>query len=310
MKNFALIGAAGYIAPRHMKAIKETGNNLIVAYDISDSVGIIDSFFPKSSFFNCFNEFKDFLKKNKKNIDFFSICTPNFLHSEFIELGLKMGCDVICEKPLVENTQDIKILKELELSTRKKIFSILQLRHHPVIKNLKKKIDRFSTKKYDVELTYVTGRGPWYEKSWKNNTKKSFGLVANIGIHFFDILYFLFGENINNTVNLYNQKSASGFLEFEKANVYWFLSIDENYLPSDTKFGIKTHRSIKISGKSINFTEGFTELHTESYKNILKGNGFTLDQAVSSIEIVENIKNQKVVVNNLNDVHPLCKEKI
>ena len=308
MKNFALIGAAGYIAPRHMKAIKDTGNNLLVAYDISDSVGIIDSFFPKSSFFNDFDEFKDFLIINKKKIDFLSICAPNFLHSKYIEIGLKIGCDVICEKPLVENTQDIKNLKELELYTGKKTFSILQLRHHPVIKKLKKEIDRFSKKKHNVELTYITGRGPWYDKSWKNNTKKSFGLVANIGIHFFDILYFLFGKNINNFVHLRNQKSASGLLEFEKANVKWFLSIDENYLPSDTQFGIRTHRSMKISGKSINFTEGFTELHTESYKNILKGNGFRLDQALPSIKIVEEIKKQKVLVNDLNDIHSLFKK--
>lgn len=308
MKNFALIGAAGYIAPRHMKAIKETGNNLLVAYDISDSVGIIDSFFPKSYFFNDFNEFKDFIKKNKKEIDFLSICTPNFLHSKFIEIGLKMGFDVICEKPLVKNTKIIKNLEELELSTGKKTFSILQLRHHPVIKNLKKEIDNFSKKKYNVELTYITGRGPWYNKSWKNNTKKSFGIVANIGIHFFDILYFLFGKNIKNFVNLHNKKSASGYLEFEKANVKWFLSIDENYLPSDSQLEIRTHRSMKISGKSINFTEGFTELHTESYKNILKGNGFRLDQALPSIEIVENIKKQKVLVKNSNNIHPLCKK--
>lgn len=310
MKNFALIGAAGYIAPRHMKAIKDTKNNLTVAYDISDSVGIIDNFFPKSLFYSNYNDFEEFININKSKLDFFSICSPNFLHYKHIELGLKMGCNVICEKPLVENVKELKKLKKLEEETGNKTYNILQLRHHSEIKKLKKEIDNSSKKIFDVELTYITSRGPWYLQSWKNDLAKGFGIIANIGIHFFDILYFLFGKNLGSSVHSHDQYSASGFLKFEKAKVKWFLSIKEDDLPINITDGNKTYRNIKILEKPINFSKGFTELHSESYDNILKGNGFGLDQALPSIEIVEKIKNQKILIDDFDEVHPLLKNKL
>ena len=315
MLNFALIGAAGYIAPKHMKAIKDTGNNLSVIFDINDSVGIIDNYYPNCEFFKKYEGFNNYIKNlqynEKKKIDYISICSPNHLHLSHITSSLKLGCNTICEKPLVGNLDDVHKLKELEKETGKKIFNILQLRYHKTIKNLKKEVEKSQSKtKFEVELTYITSRGSWYYKSWKNNFKKSFGIVSNIGIHFFDMLQFIFGKFIKNSLFYYDNSTASGFLEFEKANVKWFLSVDKKYLPKNLPTNQTTFRNIKIFDKVIEFSDGFTDLHSESYKKILNEEGYGISEVEPSIEIVENINNQKVTLNNEENFHFLIKETL
>ncbi len=314
MKNFALIGASGYIAKRHMQAILETKNNLLLACDLNDSVGIIDSYFPNAEFFTEFENFQEYAQnlnsKKDKGLDFISVCSPNYLHFSHISSGLRLGCDVICEKPLVENLNQLEKLKDLEIETGKKVYNILQLRHHETIDDLKKKINKSKNKKHDVELTYITSRGSWYFKSWKNDPHKGFGILANIGIHFFDMLQYIFGKNLNSILHYYSNDTASGILEFEKANVKWFLSVNSKFLPSNLSKTQRTFRSIKISGKTLEFSNGFTDLHTVSYENILKNKGFSLNEVEPSIKIVSKIKNQDIEKNNLKNAHPLFKSAI
>ena len=298
MKKFALIGAAGYIAPRHMKAIKETGNELIAALDPFDSVGIIDSYFPDADFFiepERFDRHLDKLRKSgARKVDYVSICSPNYLHDAHIRLALRNDAHAICEKPLLLNPWNIKGLEDIEKETGKKIYNILQLRHHPSIIELKKKFKaEHSGKVHDIELSYITSRGKWYHYSWKGDVKKSGGVVTNIGIHFFDMLSWIFGEMKESHVHLLNENKASGLLQLEKANVKWFLSIDRDDLPQKA-IGNKqtTFRSIKIDNREIEFSGGFTDLHTVSYQQIIDGKGYGISEARNSIEIAHKIRNQ------------------
>ena len=310
MKNFAITGVGGYIAPRHLKAIKETGNNLLVALDKSDSVGIMDSFFPKADFFTEPERFERHVYKlqhgSGEKLDIFSICTPNYLHDAHIRMALLNGADAICEKPLVLNPWNIDALSELEKETGHKIYNILQLRLHPAIIELKKKIEAGDPNKiYDVDLTYITSRGKWFHYSWKGDIAKSGGLATNIGIHFFDMLQYIFGKKKMLVVHHRDNHVVSGYLELEKARVRWFLSVDSEYLPDEIKAkGQTTYRSIQIAGDELEFTGGFTDLHTESYRNILAGNGFGLDQAKPSIEMVHFIRNAEVVTTMKDCEHP------
>jgi len=297
MKNFALIGAAGYIAPRHLKAIKDTNNNLIATLDKFDSVGVLDSYFPNADFFVEFERFDRHIEKIKRqqniNLDYVSICTPNYLHDSHIRMALRRGADAICEKPLVLNPWNVDALGAIEKESGKKIYTILQLRLHPSIIALKKKIENGPKEKiYDVDLTYITSRGNWYDISWKGDESKSGGIATNIGVHFYDMLSWIFGEVKTNIVHLREKDKSAGYLEFEKARVRWYLSIDENSLPKEVSIkGQRTYRSITVDSEEIEFSGGFTELHTDSYKEILKGNGFGLLEAKQSIEIVHDIRN-------------------
>ena len=295
MKNFALIGAAGYIAPRHMKAIKDTGNNLIAALDKNDSVGILDSYFPDADFFTEFERFDRHLEKLKRQgqkIDFVSVCSPNYLHDAHIRLGLRIGADVICEKPLVLNPWNIDALEEIENETGHHVFTILQLRLHPAIIALKEKIDAAPPgKKHTVDLQYITSRGHWYHTSWKGDITKSGGIATNIGVHFFDMLMWVFGPVKENNVTLHTKTTASGSLELEKASVNWMLSIDVNTLPENVRAaGKRTFRTLTIDGDAFEFSEGFTELHTQSYNDIILGKGFPMSESKKAIELVHKIR--------------------
>ena len=307
---FALIGAAGYIAPRHMKAIKESGNDLVAAHDPMDSVGIIDSYFPNADFFiepERFDRHLDKLKRSgNKKVDYVSICSPNYLHDAHIRMALRSGAHAICEKPLVLNPWNLEGLMELEKESNKRIYNILQLRHHKSIIDLKQKIDSLPKDKvHDIDLTYITSRGKWYHYSWKGNISKSGGVVTNIGIHFFDMLGWIFGNMKSNTLHLLTADKASGLLQLENANIRWYLSIDKNDLPIEaTSNDLSTYRSISVDGDDFEFSGGFTDLHTESYKSILKGKGFGLDDARNSIEIAHLIRNQAITTNK-SDAHPL-----
>jgi UDP-N-acetyl-2-amino-2-deoxyglucuronate dehydrogenase len=309
MKNFALMGAAGYIAPRHLKAIKETNNNLIAALDRFDSVGVMDSYFPKADFFVEFERFDRHIEKLRRSgvpLDYVSICTPNYLHDAHIRMALRSGADAICEKPLVLNPWNVDALMDIQRESGKKIHTILQLRLHPSIIALKKKIELANSKtKYDVDLTYITSRGKWYDISWKGDSSKSGGIATNIGIHFFDMLAWLFGNVQENTVHLREKDKSAGYLEFEKARVRWYLSIDENSLPNRiAQLGQRTYRSITINGEELEFSSGFTELHTDSYRQILKGEGFGLDDAKESIKIAQKIRNNGILTKG--EKHPFC----
>lgn len=295
--RFGLIGAAGYIAPRHMKAIKETGNELVVALDKNDSVGIIDSYFPEASFFTepeRFDRHLDMLRREGKKVDYVSICTPNYLHDAHARLALRNDAHVICEKPLVLNSWNIDALQEIERETGKRIYSILQLRLHPSIMALKKRVQEGDSKKvYDIDLNYVTSRGQWYHYSWKGDVQKSGGLATNIGVHFFDMLTWIFGDVKQNVVKAANMETVSGYLELEKARVNWLLSVDYNAVPEHARLkGKRTYRSILMDGEEIEFSDGFVDLHTESYKHILEGRGFSCGETRRSIEIVSGIREQ------------------
>ncbi len=297
MKNFILIGAAGYIAPRHMRAIKETGNNLLAAFDPYDGIGIMDSFFYKASFFTEFERFDRHVEKIKRagiKIDYVSICSPNYLHDSHIRYGLRIGADVICEKPLVLNPWNVDALIHLEKEYKNKVSTILQLRHHKVILELKDKIKRGpSDKVYDIDLSYITSRGKWYQTSWKGDESKSGGIASNIGIHFFDMLQWVFGPMEGFSVLEKSKDTNSGTLKLKQANVNWFLSINPENLPEKIKSAEKhTYRNITIDGKEIEFSKGFTDLHTVSYQKILEGKGYGLKDAKNSIEIVSQIRNK------------------
>lgn len=298
MKNFAIIGAGGYIAPRHMKAIKDTGNNLIAALDKHDSVGIMDSYFPDADFFTEFERFDRHLEKQKRlgnKTDFVSVCSPNYLHDAHIRFGLRIGASVICEKPVVLNPWNIEALMEIEKETGGEVFTILQLRLHPAIVALKEKIAAGpADKKYTVNLQYITSRGHWYHTSWKGDMEKSGGIATNIGVHFFDMLIWIFGDVKTNTVTEHTAQTASGKLELEKANINWMLSIDANTLPDEAKAaGKRTFRTLTIDGEGFEFSDGFTELHTKSYDEILKGNGFRIKETKAAIELVHQIRGNK-----------------
>lgn len=311
MKNFILIGAAGYIAPRHMKAIKDTGNNLIAALDPYDGVGIMDSYFPDADFFTEFERFDrhiDKLRRKGINVDYVSICSPNFLHDSHIRFGLRIGADVICEKPIVLNPWNVEALKEIEQETGKNIYNILQLRLHQSVIELKNKVDSGDPDKiYDVDLSYITSRGHWYYTSWKGDISKSGGVATNIGVHFFDMLTWIFGDIKENIVHLHEHDRAAGFLQLEKARVRWFLSINDSTLPEEAiKKGARTYRSITVNGDEFEFSGGFTELHTESYKNILEGNGFRIQETEKAIRTVYDIRHKKPQ-GLTGDYHPLAK---
>jgi len=296
MKNFILIGAAGYIAPRHMKAIKETGNNLIAAYDPYDGVGIMDSHFPQAHFFTEFERFDRHIEKLKRagiKIDYVSICSPNYLHDSHIRYGLRIGADVICEKPLVLNPWNVDALIELEQEYNNKVHTILQLRHHEAILELKDKIvNGPADKVYAIDLTYITSRGNWYFTSWKGNEEKSGGIASNIGVHFFDMLQWIFGSMEKVTIDIKTKDTNSGTLKFRQANVNWYLSINAENLPQKAREkGLPTFRTLSIEGEDIEFSKGFTDLHTVSYQKILEGKGYGLTDAKNSIEIVSKIRN-------------------
>ena len=295
MKIFTLIGAAGYIAPRHMKAIKETNNLLLAAYDPYDGVGVMDSYFPSASFFTEFERFDRHLEKLRRSghgLDYVSICSPNYLHDAHIRFGLRIGADVICEKPLVLNPWNVDALEEMEQETGKKVYSILQLRLHPAIIALKEEIAQMPKDQvHDVTLTYLTSRGNWYYTSWKGDLSKSGGIATNIGVHFFDMLAWIFGPLKSNEVHVHTHDRAAGYLEFEKARVRWFLSINEETLPEEAiKSGKRTFRSLQVAGREIEFSDGFTDLHTDSYRHILSGSGFGLNDARQAIETVHAIR--------------------
>ncbi len=299
MKNFALIGAGGYIAPRHMKAIKDTGNNLLAALDKHDSVGILDSYFPDADFFTEFERFDRHIEKLKRqgiHTDYVSVCSPNYLHDAHIRFGLRIGADVICEKPLVLNPWNVEALMEIEKETGGNVYTILQLRLHPAIIALREKIQNGPAgKKYKINLKYITSRGHWYHASWKGDLQKSGGIATNIGVHFFDMLMWIFGDVRDNSVREHTEDTASGTLSLEKAEVDWFLSIDATTLPEEAKqAGKRTYRSLMIDGQGFEFSEGFTELHTVSYEEILKGKGFRLPEVKRSIDLVHAIRNARI----------------
>ncbi|AZL72907.1 UDP-N-acetyl-2-amino-2-deoxy-D-glucuronate oxidase [Pseudomonas oryziphila] len=309
MKRFALIGAAGYIAPRHMRAIKDTGNELVSAYDINDSVGIIDSLSPQSEFFTEFERFNEHAWRLKRDpataLDYVAVCSPNYLHHAHIAAGLRLGCDVICEKPLVPTPEVLDELAQVERETGKRVYNILQLRHHQAILDLKEKVAREQRDgKYDVELTYITSRGKWYMESWKGDPRKSYGVATNIGVHFYDMLHFIFGKLQRNVVHFANDFKAAGYLEYEKARVRWFLSIDANDLPESVKGKKPTYRSITVDGDEMEFSEGFTDLHTTSYQEILAGRGYGIEDARHCVETVNTIRSAKIEVPKDQEGHP------
>lgn len=311
MKNFAIIGVGGYIAPRHLKAIKDTGNNLLSAYDKSDSVGIMDSYFPKAAFFTeqeLFDRHNTKLLEKGVNIDYVTVCTPNYLHDAHTRYGLRLGADVICEKPVVLNPWNIDALMNIEKETGHKAFTILQLRLHESIVALKKKIAEGPADKiYDVDLTYITSRGNWYYASWKGDVNKSGGIATNIGIHFYDMLSWVFGPVTKNIVHVMTHDRVAGYLEMKQARVRYFLSINAETLPENAVQGEKrTYRTIMIDGAEFEFSSGFTELHTKSYQEILAGNGFRISEAKNCIEIVHDIR-YSTPVGLKGDYHPLAR---
>jgi UDP-N-acetyl-2-amino-2-deoxyglucuronate dehydrogenase len=299
MKNFALVGAAGYIAPRHLMAIKETGNQLLAALDRFDSVGVLDSYFPNAHFFTEFERFDrhiDKLRRKGTKIDFVSICTPNYLHDSHIRFALRHHADAICEKPLVLNPWNVDALAEIEAETGNKIYNILQLRLHPNIIALKQKIDEDqSGEVFDIDLTYLTSRGNWYFNSWKGDVGKSGGIATNIGIHFFDMLLWIFGSLHESIVHVSTPDTAAGVLYLERARVRWFLSINYDHIPVEAKQKNKrTYRSLTLDGEEIEFSDGFTDLHTKSYLEILAGNGYGLTEVMPSIQLAHEIRNAEI----------------
>lgn len=310
MKRFALIGAAGYIAPRHMIAIHETGNALVAALDPNDSVGIIDSHFPEADFFTEFERFDrhiDKLRREKNNVDYVSICSPNYLHDSHMRFALRAGADAICEKPLVLNPWNIDGLQEIEADTGRKVNTILQLRVHPAIVALREQVKAAAKdSKHEVDLTYITSRGNWYLQSWKGDDKKSGGIATNIGVHFFDMLHFIFGTLQENRVHLNEPTRAAGYLEYKRARVRWFLSSDINDVPQTAREqGQRTYRSITVDGEEIEFSGGFTDLHNRSYEEILAGRGFGLEENRVAIETVSHIRSAPV--ETTGDIHPFVR---
>lgn len=297
-RSFALIGVCGYIAPRHLQAIRDTGNVLIAALDRSDSAGVLDSYFPDARFFTEFERFDRHLEKLRRKgqgVEYVSICSPNYLHDAHVRFALRIGADAICEKPLVINPWNAAALGELEKESGRRIHTIMQLRLHPAICRLKEQVAQGPREKvYDVEVTYITARGQWYAVSWKGDESKSGGIAANIGIHFFDMLAWIFGRVKSNTVHLYEPQRAAGYLELERARVRWFLSVNRNDLPFECTPGkTATFRSIRVDGNEVEFSGGFTDLHTESYRKILAGEGFGWQEVMPSLEMVYTIRHSQ-----------------
>jgi UDP-N-acetyl-2-amino-2-deoxyglucuronate dehydrogenase len=310
MKTYALIGAAGYIAPRHMRAMAVTGGRLEVAYDPNDSVGVMDSHFPDAEFFTEFERFDrhvDKLRRRGTKIDYAAICSPNYLHDAHCRFALRSGIDAICEKPLVLNPWNIDGLMEIERETGRRISTILQLRLHPAIIALRERLAK-SNKRHKVELTYVTSRGRWYHASWKGDEAKSGGVATNIGIHFFDMLSFVFGPVSRNEAHLREAEKAAGSLECERADISWFLSIDRNDLPDRVKNKKTTFRLITLDGEEVEFSEGFTDLHTRSYEEIIAGRGFGIGEVRPSIDIVSTFRTAPIV--RRNGVHAFAQRAI
>lgn len=316
--NFGLIGASGYIAPRHMRAIKDTGNELIAALDPYDGIGIMDSYFPQAYFFTEYERFDRFVDKWRRNgnkkIEYIAITTPNYLHDSHIRFALRSGANAICEKPLVLNPHNIDQLKIIEEESGKKVFNILQLRLHESIVTLKNKISKELLQNpdriYDVDLTYLTSRGKWYFVSWKGDEDKSGGVATNIGVHFFDMLSWIFGPIEENIVHLKQPDANAGYMRLKNANVRWFLSVNYDYIPENIKnSGKRTFRSIKVDGDEIEFSDGFTDLHTKSYEHILSGEGFGLDEARNSINIVSSIRKMSPI-GLRGEYHPFCKKVV
>lgn len=315
MRNFALIGAAGYIAPRHMKAIRDTGNRLVAALDKSDSVGIMDSYFFDVAFFTEFERFDRHAEKLRrlggdKRIHYVSICSPNYLHDAHVRFALRIGADAICEKPLVLNPWNLDALAELERESGKRIFNILQLRVHPSIIALREKILQAPAgKKHAVDLTYIASRGNWYFASWKGDVSKSGGIATNIGVHFFDMLLWIFGDVRHLEVHVSDGRKMAGFLELEKARVRWFLSVGREDLPVETtREGKFTYRSITVDEEEIEFSEGFTDLHTVVYRDILRGRGFGVEETRPSIDLVHKLRTSVPVCNDSSHAHPMLKK--
>lgn len=313
-KNFALIGAAGYIAPRHMKAIRDTGNRLVSAVDKSDSVGILDSFSYDVSFFTEFERFDRHAEKlrrqgNDNRIHYTSICSPNYLHDAHVRFSLRIGADAICEKPLVLNPWNLDALAELERESGRKIYNILQLRVHPSIIAMRSKIQQAPPgKKYAIDLTYITSRGKWYFSSWKGDISKSGGVASNVGVHFFDMLIWIFGSVRRHEVHVANDRKMSGFLELEKGRVRWFLSVGKEDLPPEVaQEGKTTYREITVDGEAFEFSGGFADLHTVVYREILAGRGFGLEEVRPSIELVYELRNSVPARNDGPSAHPLVK---
>ena len=309
VKRFALIGAAGYIAPRHMRAIRDTENLLVSAYDPNDSVGIIDSISPESYFFTTFERFYehawDLRRDPATALDYVSVASPNHLHRSHIAAGLRLGCDVICEKPLVPTPEDLDALLDLERETGRRVYNILQLRHHPNLRTLRDEIVAAPPDKtYDVVLTYITSRGRWYHESWKGDPRSSFGVATNIGIHFFDMLHYLFGALLGSDLHLSTPDKAAGFLQYERARVRWFLSIDAADLPSHVRGRQTTYRSITFDGRELEFSDGFTDLHTTSYQEILAGRGYGVDVVRPCVETVAALRVAPLIVPDAAQAHP------
>ena len=311
-KNFTVIGVAGYIAVRHVRAIRDTGNRLVAALDRFDSVGFMDSYFPEADFFTEFERFDRHVAKLNRmgtKVDYVSICSPNYLHDSHIRFALRNDADAICEKPLVLNPWNIDALQDYEQETGRKVWNILQLRHHPAIVALREKVtsgppDRM----YDIDLSYITSRGNWYHYSWKGDVEKSGGVATNIGVHFFDMLSWIFGDVKENKVHVLKKDKAAGYLELERARVRWFLSIDYDDIPDEIKStGLRTYRSITLDGEEIEFSGGFTDLHTVAYQKILQGEGFGLEAARKSIQTVYTIRNT-TPVGIKGGFHPILKQ--
>ncbi len=312
VKKFALIGAAGYIAPRHMKAIKDTGNELVAAVDPNDSVGIIDTYFPDARFFTEIERFDRHLEKLRRKdlgVDYLSICSPNYLHDAHVRLALRLNADAVCEKPLVINPWNLDPLKELENEHESRVHTIFQLRLLPAIAKLKEeRTENASNERADITLTYITRRGAWYGVSWKGDEQKSGGLAMNIGIHFFDMVQWLFGPVQESKVHLNRPDKMAGCLELENARVRWYLSVDYEDLPQEVKKeGNHVYRSLKMDGRELEFSSGFTELHTEMYKEILAGRGFGIEEARTSIDTVYRIRQAELVAPGDN-AHPMVKK--
>ncbi len=304
MNHFALIGAAGYVAPRHMRAIKDTGNSLLAAMDKFDSVGVMDQYFPKAAFFTEFERFDRHLEKLKRNgskIDYLSVCSPNYLHDAHIRFGLKMGSNVICEKPLVLNPWNVNALSDLEKEYEGKVYTILQLRLHEQAIKLKEQVDQMKEgQKHEVELTYISSRGSWYYTSWKGDKEKSGGVATNIGIHFFDLLTWLYGDVEESLVHNHTHDRASGLLKLRKANIKWFLSINSETLPKEVRENNQSiYRMLKLDHQTFDFSNGFDDLHTKSYQQIIEGKGFSINDSKKAIELVHQIRNASL--SPLND---------
>jgi UDP-N-acetyl-2-amino-2-deoxyglucuronate dehydrogenase len=309
MKRFGLIGVGGYIAPRHLRAIRDTGNELVVAFDINDSVGILDSHFPDVEFFTEFEQFEAFIEDEKlagRKLDYISICSPNYLHVPHMKFALRNSINVICEKPLVLNACDLDTIESYESNYGARVNSILQLRLHPSIIALREMVQEAPPSKvFDVDLTYMTSRGKWYLRSWKGADQKSGGVATNIGVHFYDMLHFVFGPVLENQVHHRDERSCSGYLQYERARVRWFLSIDTDHLPDNAIQGEKlTYRSISIEGRELEFSGGFTDLHTQSYERILSGEGYGVAENRVAIETVEHIRTAAITKPPPNP-HPL-----